>query len=760
MADSGRPEPIKLTPIAADELRRQAEEILGELAADPTAAHQDAAALLHELRVHQIELEMQNEELRDAQLELDEQREKYFELFDRAPVGYLTVSGQGIVGDANHTASLLLGTERALLVGKPLSAFVFPADRSRFYECFLTLEQTGEARTWELRLRRFGDNVNDDNERAPGLDADYFWARLEARPRGVEGETSSVWVTFTDIELRKQEDEALRESRDRQSQILEHGGIGVACWDLDGRLLTVNRRAIQNLGGGVAEDYVGKTYTELFGDEIGGFYTARVQEVASSAEPLEFLDRAEMPGGARWFSSVHTRFLDAEGKVAGVHVYAHDVTEIKQAEEALVESERWLCESQRIAQIGHYVYDIEADRWDGSVALYEVLGVGEESYKRDFNGWLNVGHPTERERLDHYFTEEVLGGQAPFNIEYRIVRPCDGVERWVHGLGTVDFAEDGHPVAMFGVIQDITERKLAELEVEHRRALLARAEAIGHLGSWRVGVQGGVREWSEEAERVLGFAPTPEEQDGFKAFSDAVHPDDRSTFETWRHDVGLGEAPCGAEFRIVRPDGEVRCVSVYGAPESGGVDGTITIAGILHDVTERKGAEEERFSHLEQAANIDRLTGLHNLRGFDRVVEQSMAQAMRAEQGIGLIFCDLDGLKAINDEFGHAQGDRALQDVASIIKFTLRSADAIARIGGDEFIVLAIGGDSTTVHRLNERLQEGFDFFNATTARPYRILVSSGTAWCAPGETCVFDELKASADREMYAEKLRRRRAL
>jgi diguanylate cyclase (GGDEF)-like protein/PAS domain S-box-containing protein len=272
-------------------------------------------------------------------------------------------------------------------------------------------------------------------------------------------------------------------------------------------------------------------------------------------------------------------------------------------------------------------------------------------------------------------------------------------------------------------------------------------------------LQDGVREWSEEAQRVLGFAPAPAEQDGFKAFSDAVHPDDRPAFETWRHDVGLGEAPCGAEFRIVRPDGEVRCVSVYGAPESGGVDGTVTIAGILHDVTERKGAEEARFSNLEQAANIDRLTGLHNLRGFDLVVEQSMAQAMRAEQGIGLIFCDLDGLKSINDEFGHAQGDRALQDVASIIKFTLRSADAIARIGGDEFIVLAIGGDSTTVHRLNERLQEGFDFFNATTARPYRISVSSGTAWCGPGEMCVFDELKATADREMYAEKLRRRRA-
>ena len=100
---------------AADELRRDAEQILDGLA-DTSRPPIDVAAALHELRVHQIELEMQNEELRRAQLELDEQREKYFELFDLAPVGYLTITGAGIVRDANLTAAKLLGVERQLLV--------------------------------------------------------------------------------------------------------------------------------------------------------------------------------------------------------------------------------------------------------------------------------------------------------------------------------------------------------------------------------------------------------------------------------------------------------------------------------------------------------------------------------------------------------------------------------------------------------------------------------------------------------------------
>jgi diguanylate cyclase (GGDEF)-like protein len=184
----------------------------------------------------------------------------------------------------------------------------------------------------------------------------------------------------------------------------------------------------------------------------------------------------------------------------------------------------------------------------------------------------------------------------------------------------------------------------------------------------------------------------------------------------------------------------------------------VLVAGILHDVTDSKRDEQLRVETLEEVANVDRLTGLHNLRGFDLVAEQAIAQAQRAGQGIGLIFCDMDGLKSINDAFGHAQGDRALQDATSILKFTLRNADAIARIGGDEFVVLALGGDSQSVLSLNERLQEGFEFFNSTNERPYQLSMSAGTAWCEPGGPCSLEALKATADAEMYAEKARRGR--
>jgi len=187
------------------------------------------------------------------------------------------------------------------------------------------------------------------------------------------------------------------------------------------------------------------------------------------------------------------------------------------------------------------------------------------------------------------------------------------------------------------------------------------------------------------------------------------------------------------------------------------VNADLLVRAITYAI-ERKHAEKERFEDLEEVANVDRLTGLHNRRGFDLVGEQAIAQAQRANQGIGLIFCDMDDLKTINDEFGHSQGDRALVDAASILRLTLRSADAMARIGGDEFVVLAIGDGSESLVHLNERLQQGFEFFNETNKRPYRLSMSSGTAWCQPGTPCRLEELRSAADSNMYAEKVRRSR--
>lgn len=216
------------------------------------------ATVVHELRVHQVELEMQNDELRRAHLELDAQREKYFELFDLAPVGYVTVSDRSVVADANLTAAEMLGVERQLLVGQPFSAFVLAADRDVYYRRKKALEETGEPQTCELRLYRF---AGEDEARAPRR---HFWARLEwRRQRALEGETDLTWMTFTDIDELKEAESDLRE---RERSLLEGSRRGEhlstalnevssminASFELDSALNDVLQMACSALGCDVA----------------------------------------------------------------------------------------------------------------------------------------------------------------------------------------------------------------------------------------------------------------------------------------------------------------------------------------------------------------------------------------------------------------------------------------------------------------------------------------------------------------------------
>jgi two-component system, chemotaxis family, sensor kinase Cph1 len=172
---SSKPVPSESTRSSAanseQPLRERAEAIAGERAGEiPEELEQltpeGTRRALHELRVHQIELEMQNEELRRTQEELEVSRARYFDLYDLAPVGYFTISEQGLILEANLTAAKLLGVTRSALVKQPLSRFILPDDQDIHYQHRNQLLKTGNPQAWELRLLKMGESP--------------FWVRVEA----------------------------------------------------------------------------------------------------------------------------------------------------------------------------------------------------------------------------------------------------------------------------------------------------------------------------------------------------------------------------------------------------------------------------------------------------------------------------------------------------------------------------------------------------------------------------------------------------
>jgi two-component system, cell cycle response regulator len=164
-----------------------------------------------------------------------------------------------------------------------------------------------------------------------------------------------------------------------------------------------------------------------------------------------------------------------------------------------------------------------------------------------------------------------------------------------------------------------------------------------------------------------------------------------------------------------------------------------------------------RLASLRALSITDDLTGLHNRRGFLALAEQQMKVAARNGQGLLLLFIDLDGLKTINDTFGHAQGSRALIDTGQVLQRTFRDSDVVARLGGDEFAVLAVDTRSSAQESIEGRLHEQLAVHNLHTDRPYRLSFSVGVAVAEPFHQRTLDDLIAEADERMYVQKRARR---
>jgi len=156
---------------------------------------------------------------------------------------------------------------------------------------------------------------------------------------------------------------------------------------------------------------------------------------------------------------------------------------------------------------------------------------------------------------------------------------------------------------------------------------------------------------------------------------------------------------------------------------------------------------------LRTMALTDELTGLYNRRGFLLLAMHNVRLAIRSSQPLLLFFADVDGLKAINDRCGHVQGDALLVGCGEVLKMTFRESDIIARIGGDEFAVLAQGGTGEARDAVMQRLNDSIALMNRDVLAPYKLSLSVGAARFDPQNPLSLSELLSVADREMMNRK-------
>ena len=201
------------------------------------------------------------------------------------------------------------------------------------------------------------------------------------------------------------------------------------------------------------------------------------------------------------------------------------------------------------------------------------------------------------------------------------------------------------------------------------------------------------------------------------------------------------------EFEVTSRDYDAAWIHHQVVPLNDGV------AITSRDITDRKRQEDA----LRALSLVDELTGLYNRRGFLTLAQQQLKQARRGHRELVLLFVDMDDFKEINDSFGHPEGDAALVRASEILKHTFRDSDIIARMGGDEFVVLATDtgktGSEIIVNRLRQELRER----NERDGYPYRLSFSVGVARFDPAAPPSIEELLAAADAMLYEQKRHKR---
>ena len=262
-------------PNTSDDLRMRAEETLEKRVSGlKTQTPDDTARLIHELEVHQIELEMQNEELRRAQVELEESRSRYSDLYDFAPMGYFVLDSNGLIMNLNLTGAALLGVERGHLIGKPFNSFIAKEDKDQFYSHRRKILGVQGRDTCEIRLCK--------------KDGTVFYAQLESQAKeDSKGSISHLRTAITDITERKHVTEELQKANEHISSILESITDAFVSIDHNWRYTYVNHSAAKLLGK-TREQMLGNVLWDIFPGVKGSQFDKEFHRAVIQNVPVHF----------------------------------------------------------------------------------------------------------------------------------------------------------------------------------------------------------------------------------------------------------------------------------------------------------------------------------------------------------------------------------------------------------------------------------------------------------------------------------------
>ncbi|MCU0754847.1 MAG: EAL domain-containing protein [Xanthomonadales bacterium] len=597
------------------------------------------------------------------------------------------------------------------------------AGQQRFYVCELRMRHRDGYWIWVLARGRVADWTPD------------------LKPLLVSG-------THQDISVRKRAEAELRQSEAYLRAIIEN--LPGLAWlkDTEGRYLAVNRAMVRSCGHRADAAVIGRTDQDLFPAELAAKYRADDLRVIERMAPMTVVEQILDHHRPRWSETCHAPVLGNDGRVLGTAGYARDITLQREADARLRASEqrfRQLVENVPGIAVQGYGADLRVRFWNsGSERLY-----GWTAREARGRSLLDLIIPPAMRNEVREAVQAWLAGGPPIPPSELLLLHRDGSPRPVYSSHLLQQNAAGES-ELFCIDLDLRELKAAEA----RQRLTASVFTHSHEGILITDAEARIVEVNEAYCRMTGYGREAligrdprflraERQEAavYAAMWAALKSQGHWSGEVWnRRRDGREYAQALTVSAVQGPDGRV---SNY--------------VGLCADITERKSQQQ----HLERIAHFDVLTGLPNRVLLVERLRQAMLQTRRRGGRLALAYIDLDNFKAINDHYDHALGDRMLAAVGQRMRDALRESDTVARIGGDEFVVLLADlTDGVALQPLLDRLQQALSKPVVVDTLELPLSASIGVTLYPQDAELDAEQLLRQADQAMYGAKHAGRRQL
>jgi PAS domain S-box-containing protein len=600
----------------------------------------------------------------------------------------------GTITSWNRGAEKVFGYSAEEAVGKPM-AVLLPPERAEEESAILARIRCGESvKHFEtVRVRKDGKKIDVSMMISPVVDS--------------TGTIVGASRIARDITVRKVKEEQLRESEDRFRLFIEHAPAALAMFDREMRYLQVSRRWRTDYGLGERE-LRDVSHYEIFPEVPERWKEIHRRGLAGEVLRGEDdrLDRSD--GSVQWIRWEVRPWHDSTGAIAGIVIFAEEITERTRAEQGLRDSEEKLRLALDGARLGTWEWDLKTGKLAGSSLSFALFGLPADT---DFNFamFLSMIHPDDRARVDEAM-KRTLADHSEYDVEYRVVWP-DGSDRWIAGKGRAYQNDAGENLRVGGILFDVTERRqaLAALRESEER-FQAMANGIPQLAHM-AGADGTISWYNQRWYEYTGTTPEQMEGWGWRRVIDlAMLP---QVMERWQASIATGE-PFDMEFPLRGADGTFRTFLNRVMPLKDSEGRVVRWFGTNTDISEHQEAQE-RLAAQAQELSVSREALEAQTRMFKLVLDS---------MGEGLIAADRDGHFLIWNDSAKTLMGRDASDLPTeqwTPYYQVFLSDGITPCPPDRLpLVRALHGESVQVDMMVQQPGRAEGMFLEVSARPLK----------------------------------------